>query len=198
MMKRTKILLVDDHVENLIALERSMDDMNLDFIRALSGNEALIATLEHKFALALIDVQMPEMDGFETVKLMRKDKQTEYLPVIFVSAIYTDEYYHIKGLESGAVDFLTKPINIKILRGKVAVFLRLYKQRKELEEALENVKTLQGMLPICSICKNIRDDEGYWSKVEEYIQKHSDAEFTHSLCPDCVKKHYPEFSKNKP
>ena len=108
MMKRPKILLVDDHVENLIALERSMDDMNLDFIRALSGNEALIATLEHEFALALIDVQMPEMDGFETVKLMRKDKRTEYLPVIFVSAIYTDEYYHIKGLESGAVDFFNK------------------------------------------------------------------------------------------
>lgn len=189
-----KILIVDDREENLFALEMLLGEMDVSVIRTESGNDALKATLEHDFALALIDVQMPEMDGFETVKLMRMNKRTELLPVIFVSAIYSDEFYHVKGIESGAVDFLVKPLNPSILKGKVSVFLKLYKQRRELEKALENVETLQGLLPICSHCKSIRDDKGYWSKLEYYFLDHSDILFSHSLCPDCFKKHYPEIA----
>ncbi|MBF9016595.1 MULTISPECIES: two-component system response regulator [unclassified Oceanispirochaeta] len=189
-----KILIVDDREENLFALEMLLHEMDVTVIRTESGNDALKATLEHDFALALIDVQMPEMDGFETVKLMRLNKRTELLPVIFVSAIYSDEFYHVKGIESGAVDFLVKPLNPSILKGKVSVFLKLYKQRRELEKALENVEALQGLLPICSHCKSIRDDKGYWSKLENYFLDHSDILFSHSLCPDCFKKHYPEIA----
>ncbi len=84
------------------------------------------------------------MDGFETVNLMRHDKKTELLPVIFVSAIYSDQVYQIKGIESGAVDFLIKPLVPEILLGKVNVFLQLYNQRKRIEEQLENIKNCKA------------------------------------------------------
>jgi len=197
MVEQPKILLVDDKTENLLALGRSLEEMDVEIICASSGNEALSAVLDHDFALVLMDVQMPEMDGFETVRLIRSNRQTENLPVIFVSAIYSDEIYHVTGIESGAVDFLEKPMNLTILRGKVSVFLKLYNQRRELEKALEKVKTLQRLLPICSFCKNIRNDDGSWSELEVYFQNHSNAEFTHSICPDCAKKHYPGVYKNQ-
>ncbi len=184
--------MVDDRAENLLALERSLEGMDIQVFKAQSGNEGLALTLEHEFALALIDVQMPEMDGFEMVSLLRSNSRTRYLPVIFVSAIYSDEFYQVKGIESGAVDFMVKPLNVKILRGKVSVFLDLYRQRKALERALDEIETLHGLLPICSYCKKIRDDNGYWSQVEDYISKRSDLDFSHSICPDCMKKHYGE------
>ncbi|MDC7235128.1 MAG: response regulator [Spirochaetales bacterium] len=197
MEEKPKVLIVDDLESNLFALSSLLEDMDVEIIQALSGNEALAATLEHDFALVLIDVQMPEMDGFETVSIMRSTKKTKLLPVIFVSAIYQDELYKVKGIESGAVDFLVKPLNPIILKGKVNVFLQLYKQRKELERALENVKTLQGLLPICAHCKSIRDDKGYWNKLESYFTQHSDLIFSHSLCPDCTKKYYPELDETE-
>ena len=191
-MEKPKILIVDDKIENLIALETLLRSIDADIIRAESGNEALAKTLEHDFALALIDVQMPIMDGFETVTLMRNDKKTEFLPVIFVSAIYSDKIYQIKGIASGAVDFLVKPLVPEILLGKVNVFLKLYNQKRKLEEALENVRQLQGLLPICASCKKIRNDDGYWTEIEEYINSHADIKFSHGICPDCIKKLYPE------
>jgi PAS domain S-box-containing protein len=134
--EKPKVLIVDDKIENLVTLERIFSDMDVEFVRALSGNEALMHTLEHDFAIALLDVQMPEMDGFETVELMRQDKLTKHLPVIFVSAIYTEDYHKIRGIASGAVDFITKPIIPDILRGKVRVFLELYEYRLSLEEEI--------------------------------------------------------------
>jgi len=134
---KPKILIVDDRVENLVALEKILGDLDVDFVRALSGNEALAHTLEHDFAIVLCDVQMPEMDGFETVEFMRQDKKTKHLPVIFVSAIYTEDFHKVKGIETGAVDFITKPITPEILRGKVQVFLDLHANRLSLEEEIK-------------------------------------------------------------
>lgn len=131
-----KILIVDDKIENLIALEKLIGGFNAVTVRALSGNEALQHTLNHRFALALVDVQMPEMDGFETVNLMRSSQETRYMPVIFVSALYRDDYHVAKGIESGAVDFITKPINPEILKGKVKIFLELYEQKIQLEDEI--------------------------------------------------------------
>ncbi|NQT74830.1 MAG: MEKHLA domain-containing protein [Chloroflexi bacterium] len=134
---KPKMLIVDDRVENLVALEKTLGDLDVDFVRALSGNEALAHTLEHDFAIVLCDVQMPEMDGFETVEFMRQDKKTKHLPVIFVSAIYTEDFHMVKGIETGAVDFITKPIIPEILRGKVQVFLDLHANRLSLEEEIK-------------------------------------------------------------
>ena len=196
---KPEILIVDDRVENLIALETLLSDFYVEFIRALSGNEALEKTLAHDFALMLIDVQMPEMNGFETVSFIRKINKSKHIPIIFISAIYSDDFYKIKGVKAGAVDFITKPIIPELLIGKVRIFLELHKQKiererliSELKEALNNIKTLKGLLPICASCKKIRDDKGYWSEVESYISLHSEVAFSHGICPDCMKKLYPD------
>ena len=198
-MEKPKILIVDDKLSNLIALETLLQDIDVNCIRALSGNEALQQTLEHNFALILIDVQMPEMDGFETVQLLRNVEKTKYVPVIFVSAIYSDDFYKIKGVESGAVDFITKPITPELLIGKVNIFLELYDQKLKLEstitklqKALAEVKTLQGLIPICASCKQIRDDKGFWTDVEHYIAARADVDFSHAMCPNCMEKQYPK------
>ncbi len=140
MNDKPKILIVDDIKENLIALERILADFNVEFVRATSGNDALVNTFLHDFALAIIDIQMPEMDGYETVEFLRQEAKTKYLPVIFVSAIYKDDFYVVKGIESGAVDLISKPINQDILRGKVKVFLDLYTQKRQLERINAELK----------------------------------------------------------
>lgn len=139
-MKKDKILIVDDKEENLISLERILNDFNIELIRAFSGEEALKQTLKEEFALAILDVQMPEMDGYETLELMRHRKKTKLLPVIFVSAIHQSDLHIIKGIETGAVDFIPKPIIPEVLRGKVQVFLDLYRQRKELDLLLKYLR----------------------------------------------------------
>jgi two-component system, sensor histidine kinase len=140
MSAKPKILIVDDKRENLVALEIVLKDLNVDFVRALSGNEALGHTLKHEFAIGIIDVQMPDMDGFETVELIHNDPDITYFPVIFVSAIYKEEQYVLKGIETGAVDFISKPIIPAVLQGKVRVFLDLYKQKKLLEISNRELK----------------------------------------------------------
>ncbi len=137
--KKLKILIVDDKIENLVALETVLAGMDVEFIRALSGNEALTLTLHHQFALGIIDIQMPGIDGYETVQLLHDDPNTEFFPVIFVSAIYKEEFHVIKGIESGAVDFISKPIVPEILKGKVKVFLELHKQKEALHALNEEL-----------------------------------------------------------
>ncbi len=135
-MEKPKILIVDDLIENLISLEMLLGDFDVTFVRATSGMEALRETQKEDFAMAILDVQMPGMDGYETLSLMRKRRRTKYLPVIFVSAILQSDLHIIKGIETGAVDFIPKPIIPEILVGKVRVFLDMYSQKMELEELL--------------------------------------------------------------
>jgi C4-dicarboxylate-specific signal transduction histidine kinase len=142
MTEKSKILIVDDKVANLVALERLLhsEDLGVEVVRANSGNEALALTLENDFALALVDVQMPNMDGYETVELMRDDEKTKHLPVIFVSAVYSGEFHKVRGVEVGAVDFIEKPVVPPILLGKVRIFLDLYHSRIQLEEAHDKLE----------------------------------------------------------
>ena len=140
MLPKPKILIVDDKIENLISLEVVLKNLHVEFVRALSGNEALALTLKHEFALGIIDVQMPDMDGFETVELIHGDPDITYFPVIFVSAIYKEENYVVKGIETGAVDFISKPIIPQVLQGKARVFLDLYEQKKLLEISNHELK----------------------------------------------------------
>ncbi len=134
-----KILIVDDRPENLFTLEKTLHKLNVEVVKAGSGNDALALTLEHEFCLAIVDVQMPGMDGYELVEFMRSNQATASLPVIFVSAIFSDEYHHRKGYESGAVDFLSKPFIPEILLSKVRVFIELYEQRQNLQQTLEEL-----------------------------------------------------------
>lgn len=134
-MEKPKILVVDDKRENLFALNKLLQAVQVEVFQALSGVEALDLALEHDFCVAIVDIQMPEMDGYELVELLRSNEVTAALPVIFVSAIFSDEYHHRKGYEAGAVDFLSKPFVPEILLSKVRVFIDLYQQRQALQEA---------------------------------------------------------------
>lgn len=135
----TKILIVDDRIENLKVLESILSDLDVELVRATSGNEAITQALDNEFALILIDVQMPEMDGYETIDLMRQEEKNRFTPVIFISAIYSENHFLIKGIETGAVDFMTKPIIPEILRGKVKVFVEYYHQKKRIEQTMNEL-----------------------------------------------------------
>jgi PAS domain S-box-containing protein len=127
------ILLVDDRPENLLSLEELLCDREYELVRALSGNEALRQTLKQDFALVLLDVQMPGMDGFETAELMRANPKTRHIPIIFVTAGFKDLQFQFKGYDAGAVDYLAKPIEPVFLQNKVRIFAELYHQRRVLE-----------------------------------------------------------------
>ncbi len=132
---KAAVLIVDDKLENLYALDKLLKDLEVEVVQALSGLEALNLALEHDFCVAIVDIQMPGMDGYELVELLRSNTETAALPVIFVSAIFSDEYHHRKGYEAGAVDFLSKPFTPEILLSKIKIFVELYQQRRALQQA---------------------------------------------------------------
>ena len=131
------VLIVDDTPENLVALEVVLDDVDCTLVTANSGNEALSKLLKQEFALVLLDVQMPGMDGFEVAELMRNNKRTANVPIIFVTANSRDERNMRKGYQSGAVDYLFKPIDPTVLCSKVNFFLQLERQKKRLEHKIQ-------------------------------------------------------------
>lgn len=133
---RPKLLIVDDTRANLVAMRHLLGDCGAELVEATSGNEALALCLEQAFALILLDVNMPDMDGFEVATLLGETEQLRDTPVIFVTAAYADDVNRLKGYRSGAVDYIAKPINDVILRSKVRVFLDLYNARMELQQAL--------------------------------------------------------------
>ena len=135
-----KILIVDDRIENLVALEKTLADLDAEIIWATSGEEVLACLLEHTVALILLDVQMPDMDGFETAALIRSNEDTRHIPIIFVTAISTDQQHVFSGYASGAVDYLFKPLNPDILRSKVRVFLELDRQRATIVKTNEQLE----------------------------------------------------------
>ncbi len=142
-MIKQNILVVDDHQENLVALEAILESPHRHLVMATSGNEALQMALKHDFSLILLDVQMPEMDGFEVAHLLRKNRRTSNIPIIFVTAISKEERYVFKGYECGAVDYLFKPIDQQILEAKVNVFLELDLQKRKLQQAVVQMKRLK-------------------------------------------------------
>ena len=204
--ERTDILIVDDKPENLLALESLLAGPEVNVVKASSGNEALARVLASDYAVVLLDVQMPDMNGFETAELMRGSKRTRHIPIIFVTALSKESSYVFKGYESGAVDYLFKPVEPSILLSKVNIFCELHRHkmtiRRQVEEIadknkalvhqLAEIKTLRGLLPICIHCKKIKNDDGYWQALEVYVRAHSQAEFSHCICTDCVKRFYPD------
>ncbi|MBD8881327.1 MULTISPECIES: diguanylate cyclase domain-containing protein [Rhodanobacter] len=134
--KRPKLLIVDDTHANLVAMRRLLGDCGAELIEATSGSEALALCLEHSFALILLDVNMPDMDGFEVASLLGDAEQLRDTPIIFVTAAYADDQNRLKGYRSGAVDYIAKPVNDTILRSKVRVFLDLYNARMQLQQTL--------------------------------------------------------------
>ncbi|WP_323113871.1 hybrid sensor histidine kinase/response regulator [Pseudomonas guariconensis] len=144
-----KLLIVDDLTENLLALEALIQGEDREVHRAQSAEQALSLLLEHEFALAILDVQMPGMNGFELAELMRGTEKTKNIPIVFVSAAGREMNYAFKGYESGAVDFMHKPLDTLAVKSKVSVFVDLFRQRKALGrqlEALERSRQEQAQL----------------------------------------------------
>lgn len=142
MSQTIKILLVDDVPQNIVALDALLSRPGVEALRAYSGAEALEQLLQHDIALALLDVQMPEMDGFELAELMRGSPRTRHVPIIFLTATDRDAMRTFRGYEAGAVDFLYKPFDPHILRSKVEVFVQLHSQKQQLAEQLETVSQM--------------------------------------------------------
>src|SRR5919112_2962645 len=129
-----EILLVDDRPENLLALEAILEPLNQTLVRAHSGDEALRKLLLHDFAVILLDVQMPGLNGFETARIIKSRERTKYIPIIFLTAISKEEAYVFEGYSVGAVDYIFKPFQPEILRSKVAAFVDLFLRQRKLAE----------------------------------------------------------------
>jgi CheY-like chemotaxis protein len=150
---RGRVLMVDDRPDNLLALEAVLDSVDAELVRAGSGEEALRALLGGDFAVIILDVQMPGMDGFETARLIKAREKTRHVPIIFLTAISGEAEHHLEGYRTGAVDYVYKPFSPEALRAKVGVFLELWRQgdmleqqRAELAEQLGEVERLNGEL----------------------------------------------------
>ena len=139
-IQKYKILLVDDRPENLITLEGILESPELEIYTANSGNEALGILLEHDFALVLMDVQMPGMDGFETAEIMRSNDKTKQIPIIFVTAISKQRKHIFRGYRAGAVDYLYKPLDLEILKSKMSAFIEFFKHRTALQETTKKLQ----------------------------------------------------------
>lgn len=177
------ILIVDDNPQNLQVLGALMEKRNYDTAMALSGPEALEYLKSERPDLILLDVMMPQMDGYQVCRRLKKDDSTKNIPVIFLTA-KNDTESVLEGFDSGGVDYVTKPFNPKELMARVKTHI-------DLKRAREEVKTLRGLIPICANCKQVRDDKGFWKSVEAYIQDQTDAMFTHGICSECLQVLYP-------
>ncbi|MCP5052856.1 MAG: response regulator transcription factor [bacterium] len=192
-----RILVAEDEVTSRLILEKVLTKWGYDVTTAVDGTDAWEKMQEEDApALALLDWVMPGMDGVEICRRIRKKERPD-LPYYIILLTGKDSKADIvKGLRAGANDYVTKPFDNDELRARIDVGRRvvelqsdLSRHVKELQAALDHIQTLQGILPICSYCKKIRDDQNYWQQVESYLSKTTDARFTHSICPGCYKEH---------
>ncbi len=185
------VLIVDDNPQNLQVLGNIMEKNGYEAALALDGPQALEYLMGESPDLILLDVMMPEMDGYQVCERIKASNKTRDIPVIFLTAKTSIDDV-VKGFEAGAVDYVTKPFTPAELLARVKTHI-------ELKRARDEIRTLRGIIPICANCKSVRSDDGFWQQVEVYVQRHSDASFSHSLCPGCVEKLYPGmFEKEKP
>lgn len=201
-----RLLIVDDAPENIIVLRKMLSDFNFEEVGSAGSGEDALALLNNRktfnqFDIILMDISMPGIDGIEATRMIRDDEELRDIPVIMVTGYGSDEYL-ATAFSAGANDYLTRPVKKIEIYARVKAALRLKRaidERKntisELQDALNNIKTLSGLLPICASCKKIRDDSGYWNQVETYIMQHTDASFTHGYCPDCTEKFKEEYRK---
>lgn len=190
--ERANILIVDDNSENLRLLSQTLSRKGYTVRPAKSGKMALTAVEEMPPDLFLLDIMMPEMDGYELCRRLKEDPKIADIPVIFLTARSTSEDI-VKGFEVGAVDYVLKPFRIPELLARVETHITLRETIVRLQSALDRIQTLEGLLPICASCKKIRDGEGSWHPIENYISARTNADFSHGICPECIKRLYPDF-----
>ena len=178
------ILIVEDNPINLRLLSTILDPCGYRVITATNSQEALELLARERPHLILLDVMLPDIDGFQVARKIKTSAEWKNIPIIFVTARNESEAI-VEGFNAGGVDYVTKPFNPPELLARIRTHIELQRVRNELH-------TLHGLLPICATCKKIRNKEGVWQRLETYVSKHSRAEFTHGLCPDCARELYPE------
>jgi PleD family two-component response regulator len=188
------VLIVDDNLEDLTVLKKMLEEQNYRVRPAINGEIALRAVSSSPPEMILLDIRMPEMDGYEFCQRLKSADKTKSIPVIFISAL-VELNDKVRAFSLGGVDYITKPFQDKEVLERVKTHITIHRLQKHLEDrndklqkALDEIKTLQGFIPICAWCKKIRDDEGFWKQVEVYFAERSDAMFTHGICPDCKEK----------
>ncbi len=187
-----RALVADDDRVTALMLAKTLGRWGLEVSVVPNGEEAWAAVQQDaSIGLVILDWMMPGLDGPEVCRRIRQTPAHAHLHVLLITArnSRTDV---VAGLDAGADDYLTKPFDLEELRARVHVGLRvlalqerLNERVAELEEAMTNIKQLRGLLPICSYCKRVRGDGNYWEQVEQYIASHSDAQFSHGICPTC-------------
>jgi len=190
-----KILIAEDDPVSRRVLEATLSKWGFEVTSTSNGSEAWEAIAAPQAPrLAILDWMMPELDGVEVCRRVRGRPGSGPLHIILLTARGRKEDV-IAGLEAGADDYITKPFDHEELRARVQVGVRIVELQTvlaarvaELEEAITRVRQLRGLLPICSYCKKIRDDQNYWQQVEQYVSTHTDVQFSHGICPDCYRK----------
>ena len=191
-----KLLLADDDpICSRIMLHSLRRDF--DVVIATNGRDAWQFLLQKNGpAIAVLNWVMPQLDGVELCRRIRAAQQTSRTYVLLVTAKSRIQDV-VAGLDSGADDYIVKPFHPSELRARVRVGVRivtlqdtLAERIEQLQDALQHVRTLRRLLPICSYCKRIRDDHDYWEQVDAYLKKNAELEFTHSICPECYQKHW--------
>lgn len=194
-LKQAKILIVEDekiNIDLLIALLQGQ----YEIVIAKNGEQAFKRLEDDsKPDLILLDIVMPGINGYQVGTQLKSREDTKNIPFIFFTArgATTDI---VKGFQVGAVDYITKPFQSEELLARVNLHIHLQKTINALDKANKEIIQLKSLLPICCVCKKIRDDEGYWNEIDSYISKHSHIQFSHSFCPACARKFYPDIYKN--
>lgn len=195
-----RILIAEDDATSRIVLATVLTKDGYD-VTATDDGGAAWEVLQKPDAprLAILDLMMPGIDGLELVRRVRAIPSVAP-PYLIIVSTKSEKVDVIAALDAGANDYLTKPFDPGELRARIEVGRRMIEMRfelnekvEELSQALAEVRTLKGIVPICANCKNVRDDQGYWNRVETYLNEHTEADFTHAVCPDCMKRLYPQF-----
>ncbi|MDI7260911.1 MAG: response regulator transcription factor [Thermodesulfobacteriota bacterium] len=201
-----KILIAEDEPVSRRIIQSLLVKWGYEVVVTHNGVEAWEAIQsEGAPLLVILDWMMPGMDGAEVCQKIRQSDRLKPIYIILLTAKDRKEDL-VTGLQAGANDYITKPFDVRELHVRIQVGQRMLELQqaltcrvKELEVALSNVKQLQGLLPICSYCKKIRNDGNYWEQVDKYIVEHSEVQFSHGICPDCYQKVVkPELEKLKP
>jgi sigma-B regulation protein RsbU (phosphoserine phosphatase) len=188
-----RILIADDDRVAATILQRAAERLGLDPIVAHDGEHAWRILQEHPpVAIAILDWMMPGADGLELCRRIRRDPARSHMYLMLLTA--RDGHADlVTAFDAGADDYLTKPFESEELRARVQVGIRIVSLQERLaervaalQEALSKVRQLSGLLPICSYCKRIRSDENYWEQMESFVSEHSEAEFSHGICPTCL------------
>lgn len=190
-----KVLIAEDEAVTRRLLEASLTRWGYEVVAAADGNEAwALLQAPDPPQLVILDWCMPGMEGVQVCRQARQRPSLRSAYIILLTSRGT-KMDIVRGLETGADDYIIKPFHPDELRARVQVGSRVLRLQqalaervRQLEDALASVKTLQGLLPICSYCKKVRDDRNYWHRVENYIAGHSEIRFSHGVCPDCVEK----------